>query len=99
MKNILIILFISLPIFTCSQDKQSLKDKFANYFLIGATINQEDYQLINEDEKVLEIISEEFNSITPENSMKWMHSHPEYSKYTFSNAQKITDFAKKNEMY
>ena len=31
--------------------------------------------------------------------MKWMHSHPEYSKFTFSNAQKITDFAKDNNMY
>ena len=31
--------------------------------------------------------------------MKWMHSHPEHSKFTFSNAQKITDFAKENDMY
>ena len=81
----------------CSQQTESLKEKFEDYFLIGATINQEDYQLIDKDEKILEIVSEDFNSLTPENSMKWMHSHPEYSKFTFSNAQKITDFAKDNE--
>ena len=99
MKKIFIFLFVSIPLFACSQEKESLKEKFADYFLIGATINQEDYQLIDKDKKILEIVSEDFNSLTPENSMKWMHSHPEYSKFTFSNAQKITDFAKDNDMY
>ena len=92
MKKIFIFLFVSMPFFACSQEKESLKEKFADYFLIGATINQEDYQIIDKDEKILKIVSEDFNSVTPENSMKWMHSHPEYSKFTFSNAQKITDF-------
>ena len=99
MRNLYILLFSCLPILACSQGKDNLKDKFADYFLIGATINQEDYQIIDKDEKVLKIVSENFNSLTPENSMKWMHSHPEYSKFTFSNAQKITDFAKDNNMY
>ena len=96
--NVLVFLlfFACFPLMMCSQQKESLKEKFEDYFLIGATINQEDYQLIDKDEKVLEIVSEEFNSVTPENSMKWMHSHPEYTKFTFSNAQKITDFAPKN---
>ena len=99
MRNLYILLFSCLPILACSQGKDNLKDKFADYFLIGGTINQEDYQIIDKDEKVLKIVSENFNSLTPENSMKWMHSHPEYSKFTFSNAQKITDFAKDNNMY
>ncbi len=99
MKKLLISIFITLPLLACSQEKESLKEKFADYFLIGATINQEDYQIIDKDNKVLNIVSANFNSITPENSMKWMHSHPEYSKFTFSNAQKITDFAKANDMY
>ena len=99
MKKIFIFLFVSIPFIACSQEKVSLKEKFEDYFLFGATINQEDYQLIDKDEKILEIVSEDFNSLTPENSMKWMHSHPEYSKFTFSNAQKITDFAKDNNMY
>ena len=76
--------FAYLPLVMCSQKPDNLKDKFANYFLIGATINQEDYQIIDKDNKVLKIVSEDFNSVTPENSMKWMHSHPEYSKFTFS---------------
>ena len=99
MRNILFLFFACFPLMMCSQQTESLKEKFEDYFLIGATINQEDYQLIDKDEKVLEIVSEDFNSVTPENSMKWMHSHPEYSKFTFSNAQKITDFTKDNNMY
>ena len=51
MKKIFIFLFVSIPFFACSQEKESLKEKFADYFLIGATINQEDYQLIDKDEK------------------------------------------------
>ena len=52
MKNIFVLLFILTPLFACSQDKESLKEKFADYFLIGATINQEDYQIIDKDKKV-----------------------------------------------
>ena len=99
MRNIFFLFFAFLPLAMCSQQSESLKQKFADYFLIGATINQEDYQIIDNDEKILKIVSEDFSSVTPENSMKWMHSHPEYSKFTFSNAQKITDFAKENDMY
>ena len=62
MKKIFIFLFVSIPFFACSQEKESLKEKFEDYFLIGATINQEDYQLIDKDEKILEIVSEDFNS-------------------------------------
>ena len=99
MRNLFILIFFCIPLLACSQNNGNLKDKYADYFLIGATINQEDYQIIDKDEKVLKIVSENFNSLTPENSMKWMHAHPEYSKFTFSNAQKITDFAKDNDMY
>ena len=55
MKKIFIFLFLSIPFIACSQEKESLKEKFADYFLIGATINQEDYQIIDKDEKILKI--------------------------------------------
>ena len=61
MKKLLISIFITLPFLTCSQEKESLKEKFADYFLIGATINQEDYQIIDKDEKILKIVSKDFN--------------------------------------
>ena len=79
MRNILFLFFACFPLMMCSQQTESLKEKFEDYFLIGATINQEDYQLIDKDEKILEIVSEDFSSVTPENSMKWM----KFSKPTF----------------
>ena len=99
MRNILFLFFACFPLIMCSQQTESLKEKFEDYFLIGATINQQDYEIIDRDHKVLEIVKENFNSVTPENSMKWMHSHPEYYTYTFSNAEKIADFTKNNGMF
>ena len=73
MKRILISLFISIPFLACSQEKESLKEKFQDYFLIGATINQEDYQIIDKDnvlefrkkvnEKLLSFIKENLPSL------------------------------------
>ena len=83
----------------CSQNKENLKSKFGDYFLMGATINQEDYQIIDKDREAINIVLKDFNSVTPENSMKWMHIHPEYKKFTFSNADKIVEFAQENDMY
>ena len=67
--------------------------------MIGATINQEDYQIVDKDVKAIKIVQRDFNAVTPENSMKWMHIHPGFNEFTFSNADKIVDFAKENEMY
>ena len=78
---------------------ESLKEKFEDKFLIGATINQEDYQIVDSDVKDIEIVKKDFNAVTPENCMKWMHIHPEFDEFTFSNADKIVDFAKENNMY
>ena len=98
-KNLVIIFFGFYSITSCSQISNNLKDKFEDYFLIGATINQEDYKIIDQDKKAIDIIIKDFNAVTPENSMKWMHIHPEYEKFTFSNADKIVEFAQENDMY
>ena len=50
MRNIYFLFFACLPLVMCSQQPETLKEKFADYFLIGATINQEDYQIIDKDE-------------------------------------------------
>ena len=99
MKNFFIITAIVVASFLYFPNEESLKDKFENDFLIGATINQEDYQIVDKDAKAIKIVQKDFNAVTPENSMKWMHIHPEFNEFTFSNADKIVDFAKENEMY
>ena len=99
MKNFFIITAIVVASFLYFPNEDSLKEKFENDFLIGATINQEDYQIVDKDAKAIKIVQKDFNAVTPENSMKWMHIHPEFNEFTFSNADKIVDFAKENEMY
>jgi len=52
----------------------ALKDVFKNDFLIGAAIN--DNQVSGKDANEVSIIESQFNSITPENCMKWSVVHP-----------------------
>lgn len=99
MKNFLVITTIVVASLLYFPNEESLKEKFDEDFLIGATINQEDYQIVDKDAKAIEIVQKDFNAVTPENSMKWMHIHPEFNEFTFSNADKIVDFAKGNNMY
>ncbi|WP_199729799.1 endo-1,4-beta-xylanase [Tessaracoccus sp. OH4464_COT-324] len=42
------------------------------------------------------LLSQQFNSITPENDMKWELIHPEPTRYDFSGADAIVDFAAKH---
>lgn len=44
------------------------------------------------------IINQEFNSITPENAMKWESTEPSRGNFTFGEADKIAAFAKKNKV-
>ena len=99
MKKIFLVYLLSFQFFACAQNNISLKEKFSSLFLVGAVINQEDYQILDKDPKIIEIVQGDFNALTPENSMKWMHIHPNFDKYTFSNADKIVKFSENNDMY
>ena len=92
MKNFFIITAIVVASFLYFPNEESLKDKFENDFLIGATINQEDYQIVDRDAQAIKIVQKDFNAVTPENSMKWMHIHPEFNEFTFSNAKGFLKF-------
>lgn len=43
------------------------------------------------------ILGNEFNSVTPENDMKWAEVHPEPDVYDFSGADAVVAFAKAND--
>ncbi|MCS7201413.1 MAG: endo-1,4-beta-xylanase [Dictyoglomus sp.] len=70
----------------------ALKEVYKNYFPIGAAVNP---TTINTHKALLE---KHFNSITPENQMKWEIIHPSPDVYNFSEADKIVEFALKNNM-
>lgn len=98
-----LILLVGMSFITCKQkevamnEKQGLKNVFADDFLIGAAINAN--QILEKDAKALPLLPQEFNSITPENIMKCEIIHPEWDKYNFDLADKIVALGDKNDMF
>ena len=45
-----------------------------------------------------ETLASQYNSLTPENRMKWQFIHPEKDRYDFSGADRLVEFALNNNM-
>ncbi|PYS66863.1 MAG: 1,4-beta-xylanase [Acidobacteria bacterium] len=75
----------------------SLKDVFKSDFLIGAALNRR--QFSEEDLRALPIIKSHFNSITPENQLKWINVHPRPDAYDFAGADRYVAFGEKYGMF
>ena len=78
-------------------DEPALKDSFEGLFMIGAAVNQ--WQVEGRDPEAVELVRHHFNSLTPENVMKWEHIHPEPGRYDFEAADAFVDFATENDMF
>lgn len=74
----------------------SLKATFKNDFLIGTALNIE--QVYEREPATAKLIPEQFNAVTPENLMKAMHIHPEWSRYNFAAADKLVDYGQKHQL-
>ena len=80
-----------------SKESITLKDNFKNNFYIGAAIND---GLINGiDSLGISVLKNDFNSITPENIMKWMYVHPQPDTFYFDMTDKYVAFGEKNNMH
>ena len=75
----------------------SLSDAFENQFLVGAAISED--QILGKDKKSISIVKNEYNTITPENSLKWMFIEPQPNKFNFDVSDKYVDFGIKNNMH
>src|SRR5659263_744503 len=64
---------------SCSKEEPGLKDAFEGDFLIGTAVNAT--QVFGKDEKAQAFIAKQFNSVTPEDAMKWERIHPEPGRY------------------
>jgi GH35 family endo-1,4-beta-xylanase len=76
---------------------RALKDVFKNDFMIGAALNRR--QVFEEDTRGAAIVSEQFNTITPENILKWALVHPEPNRYDFAAADRFVEFGEKRGMF
>src|SRR5690606_15372256 len=59
-----------------------LKDFFANSYPIGVALNGR--QVKSDDVKTKRLIKDNFNSLSPENGLKWQLVHPEPDRYDFT---------------
>lgn len=75
----------------------ALKDAYQKHFLIGAALNSNQFN--ERDKKGAELTQKHFNSISPENVLKWESIHPAKDKYDFADADKFVEFGVKNNMF
>jgi endo-1,4-beta-xylanase len=75
----------------------TLKDTFRGAFVVGVAINAD--QITGRDVRGDAIVLQQFNSISPENVMKWEVIHPRPDAYDFALADKYVEFGLKNHMF
>ena len=66
-------------------------------FHVGAAINER--QIAGTDEIGDSILAAQFDSISPENVLKWERVHPRLDAYNFELADKYVAFGEKNHMF
>lgn len=91
-------LLISAMILVQSVSSQStLKEAFGKDFLIGAALNRA--QFTGEDARGAGIVRAQFNTISPENVLKWESVHPSPGKFDFQASDKFVAFGEANKMF
>ena len=63
---------------------------------IGAALNQA--QIDGVDAAAVAIVTRHFNSITPENILKWEEVHPEPNRYQFAASDRFVSFGRAHDM-
>jgi len=89
-----IVLIAGAPL--CAQTPD-LKDVFKGAFLIGAALNPA--QFTEQDARTAALIQAQFNTITPENVLKWERVHPQPGSYSFELPDRYVAFGEKNRMF
>lgn len=77
---------------TSAEHIPSLWEVYQDYFSIGAAVNPD--VIKNSDD----LLKKHFNSITPENHMKFHLIHPQEEVYDFDKADQVVNFALRNKM-
>lgn len=75
----------------------TLKGAFRDAFRVGAAVNEN--QFSERDARAIALIKAQFNTITPENALKWESVHPRPGTYDFSAPDRYVAFGEKNGMF
>jgi len=73
-----------------------LKDAYRDAFLVGVAING--WQSEDRDPKATALIEQDFNSVTPDNALKWDATEPSEGKFTFDAGDRFVAFAERHHI-
>lgn len=91
-------LIMAVALIVSSNSAQTkLKEAFEPYFLIGAALNRS--QIYEEEKLSNKIVKTQFNSISPENVLKWEAVHPSRDRYDFAASDKFVELGNKYGMF
>ena len=80
-----------------AQAPTTLKQAYHGDFYIGAAINAA--QIAGQDARCDALITTQFDSISPENALKWESVHPQPGKYDFTLADQYVAFGQQHHMW
>ncbi|WP_330443333.1 endo-1,4-beta-xylanase [Flavobacterium sp. C4GT6] len=95
----------SILLFSCKHSAEvkhdtmgeTFKDAFKDKFYIGVAINRR--QALQKNEKETTLIKQYFNSISPENDLKWENIHPSQGIYNFDPADSYVKIGTESGMF
>jgi endo-1,4-beta-xylanase len=75
----------------------NLKQVFAKHFHVGAALGT--HQIMGQEPAALELVARQFDSISPENCLKWAEVHPALSEYRWEATDKYVAFGEEHKMF
>ena len=88
-------LLLSQPA-VCEPYEPSLREAFANDFLVGAAVNRN--QIMGGDPAAMRLAQKQFNTLTAENVMKWEKIEPLENQFDWDAADTLVEFAEQHDM-
>lgn len=92
-----LILIVAAAMAAQGQTATTLKGAYKGIFHIGAAVNQAQFE--ERDPVADAIIEAQFDTISPENSLKWESVHPRIDGYDFAAADRYVAFGEKHKMF
>jgi endo-1,4-beta-xylanase len=89
---------LSASAHTRAQEPGVLKDAFQDAFRVGAAVGTR-HIMAGDDSPELALVARQYNTITPENLLKFAEVHPEPDRYNFEPADRYVEFGEKHGMW
>lgn len=93
-KMVVFALSLGVALTSCADKQVTLKEAFADKFLIGTALNT--HQVLTRNKELKNLIRSQFSSVVAENCMKAEEIQPQEGKFDFTNGDRLCDLAEKN---